>query len=129
MDRLVEQPFPSPLGGLPVAWVLFDVRNHARIKDHLAIVLGIKATIEVDIRPFEIPSQQFAHSLQDSQALGSRTISASLTGATGRGESTNPWLSMSRSPSRPSGAYNRNGAPGASAGKFTVVGMANNISF
>ena len=49
MDGLIEQPFASAFRGFAVASVLFHVGNQAGIEDHLAIVLGIKATIEVEV--------------------------------------------------------------------------------
>src|SRR6266436_8084262 len=62
MDSFIEEPLASSLGGLAIARVFFDVRNHASIEDHFPIVLG--------------------------------TISVVFTGATGRGASTEPWLSV-----------------------------------
>jgi hypothetical protein len=49
MDRLIEQPFPPSLGRFPVARILWDIRTHPGIEDHLAIMLGIKATIKFQI--------------------------------------------------------------------------------
>src|SRR5436190_1330656 len=37
IDRGVEEPLAAALGALAVAWVLFDVGNHARIENALAI--------------------------------------------------------------------------------------------
>ena len=49
MDIGIEQPFPSALDGLPIARVLFDIRNHTGIKDHFTIRLRIEPAIEVEI--------------------------------------------------------------------------------
>ena len=41
MDGGIEEPLASSLGALAVAGVLFDVRNHPSIEDHLPVVRGI----------------------------------------------------------------------------------------
>src|SRR6266446_10270046 len=69
MDRLVEPPRAPALGGLAVAWVLFDVRDHPRIEDRLAIRLSIKATIQVETRALELQTREFGDPLQGLQSL------------------------------------------------------------
>ena len=49
MNRVIEEPFPPSLGRVPVTRILWDIRNHAGIEDHLTIVLGVKATIKIQI--------------------------------------------------------------------------------
>ena len=50
MDHSIEQPLAPTLGALAVAGVLFDVGDHPRIKNALAIRSGVKAAVEIDIR-------------------------------------------------------------------------------
>src|SRR2546421_363788 len=69
MDRFVEQPLAPTLGGLAITRVLFDIRNHARIEDHLPIAFGIKAAIEVEIRAFQDEARLFCDVLQRVQAI------------------------------------------------------------
>lgn len=63
MASFIEEPFPPTLGGLARAWVVFDVRNHARIADHLPMVLGIKAAIAVEIGPCQHHTRHFGYAL------------------------------------------------------------------
>ncbi len=49
MNRLIEQALAPSLGRFAIARVLWDVRNHPGIEDHLAIVLRIKATSEQSV--------------------------------------------------------------------------------
>jgi hypothetical protein len=37
MDGSIEQTLPSALRGLPVAWVLLDVRDETRVEDGFAV--------------------------------------------------------------------------------------------
>jgi hypothetical protein len=53
MDGFVEEAFASALGVLVVPGILFDVGDHARIENALAIRSGVKAAIEIDISPSE----------------------------------------------------------------------------
>ena len=69
MDRFIEEPLPSTLGGFAIAWVFFDVRNQARIEDELPIVSGIKTAIEVEIGASQVHTHLFRHLLQRFQAL------------------------------------------------------------
>ena len=88
MDGGVEEAFTAALGALPVAELLGDVRDQARIENALAIVRRIKATIEVEIGASEVQPDLFGHLLQGFQTLRNRIMSVSLTGATGRGAKT-----------------------------------------
>src|SRR5215831_8660891 len=70
MDGGVEEPLAPALGALAVAGVLFDVGDHPGMENALAIGSGIKATIEIDIRPSEVQTDLFCHLLQRLQPLG-----------------------------------------------------------
>src|SRR5712691_8233596 len=59
MDGGVEQPLAPTLGRLAVARILFDVGNQPRVEDRLAIRLGIKTTIEVEVGSVEIYTHLF----------------------------------------------------------------------
>jgi hypothetical protein len=54
MDSFVEETFASELWGLAVAGIFFDIRDHVGIENHLPIVRGIKATIEVNLGASEV---------------------------------------------------------------------------
>jgi len=69
MDGFVEEAFASALDSLPVARILFDIGDQARIENAFPIVCGIKATIEVEIRASEVHTHLFGHFLQRFQAL------------------------------------------------------------
>ena len=69
MDHFIEEAFASALGVLAIPRILFDVGDHPRIEDHLPIVRGIKATIEVEIGASEVQTHLFDHLLQRFQAL------------------------------------------------------------
>src|SRR5262249_46962418 len=69
MDGGVEQPLAPALGVLAVAWVLFDVGDHAGIEQALAICSGVKAAVEIDIRASEVQPDLFGHLLQRLQAF------------------------------------------------------------
>ena len=64
MDRFIEEPLPSTLGGFAIAWVFFDVRNHAHIENAFAVVRGIKAAIEVEIGASQVQTYLLRHLLQ-----------------------------------------------------------------
>ena len=49
MDSFVEEAFASALRSLAIAWVFFDIGDHAGIKNALPIVRGIKAAIKIQI--------------------------------------------------------------------------------
>jgi hypothetical protein len=63
MDGFIEQPLAPALGGLPMTRILCDVRDHRGVEDHLAIVLGIKAAIEVDVGASEVQTDLFGYHL------------------------------------------------------------------
>ena len=69
MDGGVEQPLAPALGRLAVARILFDVGNQPRVEDRLAIRLGIKTTIEVEVGSVEIDTHLFGHLFQRFQAF------------------------------------------------------------
>src|SRR5688500_12451850 len=49
MNSGIEETLASSLGALAVAWILCDVGNHSCIENALAIVRGIKASVEIQI--------------------------------------------------------------------------------
>jgi hypothetical protein len=49
MEGCIEEPFAPSLGAFAVAGILFDVRDHSSIENALAIVRGIKASVEIQI--------------------------------------------------------------------------------
>jgi hypothetical protein len=49
MDGFIEEAFASALRGLPVAGILFDIGDEARIENALAIVRRIKAAIQMGV--------------------------------------------------------------------------------
>jgi hypothetical protein len=69
MNSFIEEPLASSLGPLAVAWVLFDVRNHAGIEDHLPVVRGIEPSIEVKIRTCQHHTRHFCYALQRVQTI------------------------------------------------------------
>jgi hypothetical protein len=52
-----------------MARILFDIRNHPRIEDRLAIRLRIESTIEIEIRTFQHQPRELGHTLQSLQAF------------------------------------------------------------
>src|SRR5712691_4165788 len=69
MDGGVDQARAPALGRLAVARMLFDVGNQPRVEDRLAIRLGIKTTIEVEVGSVEIDTHLFGHLFQRFQGL------------------------------------------------------------
>ena len=69
MDGCVEEAFASALDSLPVARILFNIGDQARVENAFPIVCGIKATIEVEISTSEVHTHLFGHLLQRFQAL------------------------------------------------------------
>jgi hypothetical protein len=60
----------SPISnGLGTKWLRF-FRYEPRIEDALAIAGGIEATIEVEIRTFQVQTHLFGYLLQSVQPLG-----------------------------------------------------------
>src|SRR5262245_58795078 len=49
MDSGIEEPLAPTLGALAIAGILWDIRDHAGIEHALAIVLGIKSGVEIQI--------------------------------------------------------------------------------
>jgi hypothetical protein len=94
MDGFMKEPLAPALEELAVARVLFDVRDQAGIEDQLPRVRGSTAAIEVDIGASEIQADLLATCFKAFKPFGNSTIAVSLTGATGRGASTEPWLSV-----------------------------------
>jgi hypothetical protein len=83
MGRCMEQPRAPTLGGCAITRVLFDIRHHASMEDHLPIARGITAAIEVAIRTFQYETRLFPTSFNAFRPSGSHTISVALTRATG----------------------------------------------
>src|ERR1017187_6605956 len=69
MDGGIEQPRPSALRRLPIAWVLLYVRNESRVEDCFAIVPGIEATTQIEIRTVDLQIRESGHALQRVQSL------------------------------------------------------------
>ena len=69
MDSCIEQPLAPSLGALAVAGIPFDVSDHAGIENALAIVRGIKASVEIEIGFCEDQPDHFSDLLQGVQTL------------------------------------------------------------
>src|SRR6202041_588401 len=69
MDGSIEQTLPSALRGLPVAWVLLDVRDETRVEDGFAVVPGVKSAVEIEMRAINVQIRQSGHPLQGVQSL------------------------------------------------------------
>src|SRR5687768_6979687 len=69
MDGGIEETLASSLGSLAVAWILCDVGNHACIENALAMVRGIKASVEIQIGSCQVQPDHFSHPLQGVQTL------------------------------------------------------------
>jgi len=63
MDCFVEQAFSSPLRLLSITRILFDIGDHARIENALAIVLGIKSRVEIQIGSSKVQTGRFSDPL------------------------------------------------------------------
>ena len=70
VEGFVEQPLASAFGGLAIARILFDVRNHTGIEDALPIAGGIKTAIEINIGTSQVYPDLLGHLLQGMQPLG-----------------------------------------------------------
>src|SRR5499427_4234959 len=70
MDGSIEEPLAPALGALAVAGVLFDIGDHPRIKNALAIRSGVKAAVKIDISASEVQPDLFRHLLQGVEPLG-----------------------------------------------------------
>jgi hypothetical protein len=64
MEGCIEEPFAPSLGAFAVAGILFDVRDHSSIENALAIVRGIKASVEIQIGSSKVQSDHFGQPLQ-----------------------------------------------------------------
>jgi hypothetical protein len=53
-----------------VAWILFNVGDHAGIENALTIVRGIKASVEIQIGVSQVQTDRFGHPLQSFQTIG-----------------------------------------------------------
>jgi hypothetical protein len=69
MERCVEQPLAPALGRFTIARILFDVGDHPRIEDRLAIRLGIEPAIKIEIGASQVQTDLLGHLLQGLQAL------------------------------------------------------------
>jgi hypothetical protein len=69
MDRFIEQTLSSPLRLLSITRILLNVGDQPSIENTLAIVLGIKSRVEIQIGPCECQTNGFGDQLQASQAL------------------------------------------------------------
>src|SRR5688572_8795051 len=63
VDRFIEQTLSSPLHLLSIARILFDIGDHARIENALAIVLGIKSSVEIQIGSSKVQTGRFGDPL------------------------------------------------------------------
>ena len=85
MDGFIEEALPPTLDGFAIARILFDVRHHARLEDQLPIVLGIKAAIEVEIRPCQHQTRHFGHAFQRFETLWKQHHIRFIHGSNGEG--------------------------------------------
>jgi hypothetical protein len=72
MHRGIEPPLAPALGRLAITRILFDMRDHPRIEDRLAIRLRIAPAIHVEIRALKIQTCQLGYSLQGLHPFGSQ---------------------------------------------------------
>jgi hypothetical protein len=69
MDGGIEEPFAPSLGTLAVPGILGDVGDHSSIENALAIVLGIKSRVEIQIGSSKVQTDHLGHPLQGFQTL------------------------------------------------------------
>jgi len=69
MDGGIEEPLAPSLGLLTVTGILCDVGNHSSIEHALAIVLGIKARVEIQIDSSKVQTDQLSDPFQGFQPL------------------------------------------------------------
>src|SRR5262245_60417626 len=69
MDGFVEQTLSSSLRVLSITRILFNVGDHAGVENALAIVRGIKTSVEIDIRASEVQTDLFGYLLQGFQTI------------------------------------------------------------
>ena len=65
----IEEPFAPSLGALSVAGIHFDVGKHTRIENALAVVRGIKASVEIQIGSSQVQPNRFGDPLQGFEPL------------------------------------------------------------
>ena len=70
MDGSIEEPLAPSLGLLAVAGILCDVRDHSGIENTLAIVLGVKSGVEIQISSSKVQTDYCGHPLQGFQTIG-----------------------------------------------------------
>src|SRR4029450_8581655 len=70
---------------LAVAGGLFEVGDHPRIKNALAIRSGVKAAVKIDISASEVQPDLFRHLLQGVQPLGQQDHVRLIDGCHGEG--------------------------------------------
>jgi len=63
MDGGIEEPLAPSLGALAVPGILCDVGDHARIEHALAIVRGIKSSVEIQIGSCKVQTDRFGDPL------------------------------------------------------------------
>jgi hypothetical protein len=63
MDGGIEEPLAPSLGALAVPGILCDVGDHARIENALAIVRGIKSSVEIQIGSCKVQTDRFGDPL------------------------------------------------------------------
>ena len=90
MDSFVEEAFASALRSLAIAWVFFDIGDHAGIKNALPIVRGIKAAIKVEVGTSQVQPDLLGHLLQGLQALGKQHHIRLIHRSHGEGAKTEP---------------------------------------
>jgi hypothetical protein len=54
---------------LPIAWILFDIRFHAGIEDALAVVLAVKARVEIVIAELALRSALGQRQMRQNKCL------------------------------------------------------------
>jgi hypothetical protein len=69
MDRFIEQTLSYPLHVLLMARILLDVGDHACIEHALAMVRGIKASIEIQRGSSKLQTDRLGHPLQGFETL------------------------------------------------------------
>ena len=70
MDGFVEQTRSSSLRVLSMTRILLNVGDHAGVENALAIVRGIKTSVEIQIGSSQAQTDHFGHPLQSFQTIG-----------------------------------------------------------
>src|SRR5689334_11903300 len=68
VDGGVAQPLPSGRGGLAIAGVLLDVREHPRIDNTRAMRSGVTAAVKINLRASAVQADLCGHLLLRLQA-------------------------------------------------------------